>query len=560
MYNTMKDRLADALSLVDEQDKETVEDKQDQQVEDTNDQTLESTEDKVEDQASDTPAAEDKEETDTDPSVESTDATPDAEDTPANNADTSDAAAEDGVGADADNPAEEPVVEDSVEAEADKNAETPAEETVEDKVEDQVSDAEEGDEVANAISLLQAIDYMVEDDSEETPDVEGEEVMASIEIVAGALDNVNEQIAVLEDFISDGGITQQAYQGMAMSIARDCGTLGHVFQQASMESLNRVGGRLETNKDLTLELEKAKIAGVEKLEQLFDKLVDAALNYLKKNALRLERSQKKIKALEEMASKLEGTPGDAKVSASAILTIDNKPATVKDLQDTTALLKKFASGKEIRSALTGVADAYKDVDLSSESSAMASEKAIGDALNAVGTAVQTVLGVNKDTKDLSERSLPNANEYETIRASDAMLGGFKVVVALGGSKTDRVPSIMTLPLKEMPKSYEMDALDKSDIMSYTKAAYEMLDALLTISNDFSVRPAQEVKAGVNKLKAELAKTELPKGTVDALTVRVKQMRAVAKLVREPSMSLVSRLTGVGIEAYNVALKSAKKFK
>lgn len=418
-------------------------------------------------------------------------------------------------------------------------------------------------EQATAFNAVLALSLLGEADGEFTyaEQIDINSIENVLDMVLGAMNSLEDHLQTFEASIGDGGITKQAYNALAVTISNQCGIVGHVFTTLAGESIDKPGGRAEATHYSAESLKDSLKAGWKRTVAVFNSLIEAVAKFYKKHASAVGRFKKKADTLADIAKDLKGSPGkDAKVKISKDFFIGTKPAKLKDLEDTIKLLQRFSKDKGVEVALKGLGKAYGEGKVSTDAEAQATAQSIDGAVNALADAIEKSLDITKDTSDIKERSLPKENEYETVRATENMIGNFKVVLGKPGAKTDRMPSVVVLPTTHKVKEETMPALGKSDIEAYAKACSDLAAVIIEISEGFDKKAAEEVISGADKLVKASDGAEISKGELDALKQRIKQVRVIAKVCREPGSSLATRMASVGTAAYNIAFKSAKAHK
>lgn len=387
------------------------------------------------------------------------------------------------------------------------------------------------------------------------------EADAVLDVLGNGMERLQSHLDTFTNSIADGGLTLQSFEALTDTLTRDCGLVGHVFTSVSAESINKPGGRLDAT-ELSVEgIKESFDKGWKKVVDFFNMVIDKVVATFNKYATTFGRFKTKSEALSSIAKDLKGTlPKDAKVKVSKEFYLGTKVATIKDLQDAIKMLSRYGKGKEVATAIAEVATAYAGAKVTTDAEATAANTEILNAQNKLADAIEKALDITGDLKDLPKKQLPDENEYETVKATENMIGNFKIVLGKPGDKTDRVPSVIALPTDHKVKGEEITALGSSDIKSYADACADLAKVLTEMAEGFDAKKPKDVIKGADALKKALKGADISEAETKKIQERLKQVKGIAKLCREPAMSIVTRMASVGTAAYNIAYKSAKAHK
>lgn len=424
---------------------------------------------------------------------------------------------------------------------------------------------EETAETAEMVTVAHAmaLDYLSEEnDIVVDASMEIDQIESAMEIMEHVMESMALHMGTFKSAIADGGVTKQTYNAVVMQLQHDCRIIGQEFVSMDTESLDEVGGRLRVTDETIASISKTFKKGMDRAVELYDAMVDAVVKFYKRHVTSLGRFGKKVEALVKVSGELKGAvPSEAKVQYPEALFIGTKPAKFADLTKVVKLIDKYSKNKELVNSLKDIAGTIEAATVASDAEALASANAIKDSVASFGKVLEESLDITETPKDLNKKQLPDETEYETIRTTEVMPGNFVVLLALAGDKTSRVPAIKVLPTNDkLPKDREEDALSVAEIQSYTSLCQELLTALTAIAEGYDPKPAEAISKATKALYKKLKDADLSESAAEEIQSRVKQIRGLGKLVREPSASLVSRFSSVGTGMYNIAYNSAKQVK
>lgn len=355
----------------------------------------------------------------------------------------------------------------------------------------------------------------------------------SVEALLGTADSL---IVASEQHIAslaNGGFNSAAAMAIQSVAAASASLIGLKMEMAAGEDFDEDGNRVNANRMAGEALADTAKDLYKRAKAFIMRIVDNLKAFWAKHISTLGRYKKALDKAQAKYADLSGTAKDKKVSANiAAIMKGKKLATAAEIKADAETIKNIA--KEL-SDLAKVLKSDKTDDISFDSS----------SLKAASDEVKKKAGMREG--------------YARVSMSDILLSGDQVVIGEATFESDKGSRSKYLPGKPDAKvaKGDQDVLSINDVKAYLDAAEEQHDAALAISEAGDTY-TKAMKEAITKFKEEDKGDDAEaKKLADKI---LKKMKDETSFATEMARGLNTHCTSAMIAGYNLAVKSAKKYK